>query len=106
MKRAEADKKLRSILFLVLGNEDKRVFSLKNPGVNFLSISFYPTPEASFFYKPRNVTFERYKLSNRKQKYKESFEKFWGTLTNIASTCKIIESDEAEWIRDVFICNK
>ena len=36
----EADKNLRSILFLALGNEGKRVFSQKDPRVNVLSISF------------------------------------------------------------------
>ena len=31
LKRAEADKKLKSISFLVLGNDGTRVFSQKNP---------------------------------------------------------------------------
>ena len=40
LRRAEADKKLRSILFLALGDEANRVFSQTNPRVKTLSISF------------------------------------------------------------------
>ena len=57
------------------------------------------------FNKPPNTTFERYKLLNRKQKDRELYEQFWGALTDLASTCNSKESDDAEWIRDIFICN-
>ena len=57
------------------------------------------------FNKPPNVTLERYKLQNRKQREREPFEHFWGALTDLASTCSFRKSDEAEWIRDVFISN-
>ena len=107
MRRTEADKKLRSILFLALGSEGKRVFTQKNPRVKILAISFseFWTLLDAAFNKPPNTTFERYKLLNRKQKDRESYEQFWGALTDLASTCNIKESDEAEWIRDIFICN-
>ena len=107
MRRTEADKKLRSILFLALGSEGKRVFTQKNPRVKILAISFseFWTLLDAAFNKPPNITFERYKLLNRKQKGRESYEQFWGALTDLASTCNIKESDEAEWIRDIFICN-
>ena len=107
MRRTEADKKLRSILFLALGSEGKRVFTQKNPRVKILAISFsefWSLLDAAFN-KPPNTTFERYKLLNRKQKDRESYEQFWGALTDLASKCNIKESDEAEWIRDIFICN-
>ena len=107
MERTEADKKLRSILFLALGSEGKRVFTQKNPRVKILAILFseFWTLLDAAFNKPPNTTFERYKLLNRKQKDRESYEQFWGALTDLASTCNIKESDEAEWIRDIFICN-
>ena len=38
MRRYEADKKVRSILYLALGAEGKRVFSQKHPRVKFLAI--------------------------------------------------------------------
>ena len=40
MRRTEADKKLRSILFLALGSKGKRVFTQKNTRVEILAISF------------------------------------------------------------------
>ena len=107
MRRTKADKKLRSILFLVLGSEGKRVFTQKNPRVKILAITFsefWTLPDAAFN-KPPNTTFERYKLLNRKQKDRESYEQFWGALTDLASTCNIKESDETEWISNIFICN-
>ena len=62
MRRTEADKKLRSILFLALGSEGKRVFSQKNPRVKILAISFskfWSLLDAACI-KPPNTTFERY----------------------------------------------
>ena len=90
-----------------IGSEGKRVFTQKNPRVKILAISFseFWTLLDAEFNKPPNTTFERYKLLNLKQKYRESYEQFWGALTDLDSTCNIKESDEAEWIRDIFICN-
>ena len=61
MKRTEADKKLRSILFLALGSEGKRVFTQKNPRVKILAINFseFWTLLDAAFNKPPNTTFER-----------------------------------------------
>ena len=107
IRRTERDKKLRSIFILALGSEGKRVFTQKNPRVKILAIKFseFWTLLDAAFNKPPNTTFERYKLLNRKQKDRESYEHFWGALTDLASTCNIKESDEAEWIRNIFICN-
>ena len=86
---------------------DETVFTQKNPRVKILAITFseFWTLLDAAFNKPPNTTFERYKLLNRKQKDRESYEQFWGALTDLASTCNIKESEEAEWIRDIFICN-
>ena len=101
------EQKLRFILFLDLGNKGKRVFSQKNLRVKVLSISFEEIWDLLdlVYDKSPNVTFARYKLLNRKQRDSESFEQFWGALTDLASKCNNRDSDEAEWIRDVFICN-
>ena len=76
MRRTEADKKLRSILFLALGSEGKRVSTQKNPRVKILAISFseFWTLLDAAFNKPPNTTFESYKLLNRKQNNRESYE--------------------------------
>ena len=57
------------------------------------------------FIKPTNITFERYKLLSRKQKDRESYEQFWGALSDLARSCEIGINAEQEWIRDVFIFN-
>ena len=40
LRRYEVDKKVRSILYLALGAEGKKVFSQKHPRVKVLAISF------------------------------------------------------------------
>ena len=42
---------------------------------------------------------------NRKQKDRESYEQFWGALSDLARSCEIGIKAEQEWIRDVFILN-
>ena len=82
MRRYEADKKGRSTLYLALGAEGKRVFAQKHPRVKVLGISFkefFELLEAAFI-KPTIITFERYKLINRKQKDRESYEQVWGKI--------------------------
>ena len=51
-----------------------------------------------------NVTFERHKLLNRKQRDREPHEQFWGALAEMAKKCDITAGEE-EWIRDIFINN-
>ena len=106
MRRTEADKKLHSISILALRSERKRVFTQKNPSVKILAISFteFWTLLDAAFNKPPNTKFERYKLQNRKQKDRETYEQCCRALMDLASTCNIKETDEAEWIRDVLIC--
>ena len=56
MRRYEADKKVRSNLYLALGAEGKRVFTQKHPKVKILGISFKKFYELleSVFIKPTN----------------------------------------------------
>ena len=107
MRRYEADKKVRSILYLALGAEGKRVFAQKHPRAKVLGILFkeiFELLEVAFI-KPTNITFERYKLLSRKLKDRKSYEQFWGALSDLARSCKIAINAEQEWIRDVFIFN-
>ena len=106
MRIEEADKKLRSVLYLALGNEGKRIFGQKFTKVKVLHISFKQFWEflAIAFVRKTNVTFERHKLLNRKQRDRESLEQFWGALAEMAKKCDITAGEE-EWIRDIFINN-
>ena len=107
MRRYETDEKVRSILFLALGAEGKRVFAQKHPRVKILGISFneFFDLRKTAFIKPRNIAFERYKLLSRKLKDRESYEQSWGALSDLARSCEIGINPELEWIRDVFIFN-
>ena len=40
---------------------------------------------------------------SRKQEDRESYEQFWGRLTELARTCEIELNTEQEWFRDVYI---
>ena len=104
MRRYEADKKVRPILYLALRAEGKRVFAQKQPRAKVLGILFkevFELLEAAFI-KPTN---KRYKLLSRKQKNRESYEQFWGALSDLARSCEIGINAEQEWIRDVFTFN-
>ena len=91
MRLEEADKKTRSVLYLALGNEGKRIFGQKFTKVKILQISFKEFWEylATAFVRKANVTFERHKLLNRKQRDRESLEQFWGALAEMAKKCDI-----------------
>ena len=106
MRLEEADKKLRSVLYLALGNEGKRIFGQKFTKVKILQISFKEFWDflAIAFVRKTNVTFERNKLLYRKQRDRESLEHFWVALAEMAKKCDIAAGEE-EWIRDIFINN-
>ena len=77
-----ADKKLQSILYLALGNEGKKIFGQKSTRVKTLQNSFKEFWEnlSVTFVRKTNVTLERHKLLNRKQRDRESLEQFRGAL--------------------------
>ena len=106
MRLEEADKKLRSVLYLALGNEGKRIVGQKFTKVKVLQISIkeFWDSLAIAFVRKTNVTFERHKLLNRKQRDRESLEQFWGALAEMVKKCDITAGEE-EWIRDIFIHN-
>ena len=58
------------------------------------------------FKKPQNAAFKTNKLSSRKKRDYEPFEKIWGALTGLPSIKNMKEADEANWTRKFFICNK
>ena len=106
MRIDEDDKKLQWILYLALENEGKRFFGPKFTNVTILQISFKEFWEflETAFVRKKNVTFERHKLLNRKQRDRESLEQFWGSLAEMANKSDIAAGEE-EWIRDIFINN-
>ena len=72
---------------------------MKALGISFKK--FFELLEAAFI-KPTKLTFERYNQLSRKQKDRESYEQFRGSLSVLAI---IGINAEQEWIRDVLIFN-
>ena len=70
MRFEEADKKLRSVLYLALGNEEKKIFGQKLTQVKILRIHFKQFSEnlSVAIVKKTNITFERHKHLNCKQR--------------------------------------
>ena len=91
LRLEEADKKLRSILYLTVGNEGKKIFGQKFTRVKVLQIPFKDSWENLFlaFVRKTNVNFEKHKLLNRKRRDRESLEQFWGALVETAKRCNI-----------------
>ena len=94
----EADKKLRSILYLALGNEGKRIFCHKSTKVKILQNSFkkfWENLATAFVTNCRNtnVTFERHKLLKRKQRDRESLGQIWRDVAKMAKRCDILAGE-------------
>ena len=85
---------------------DLRKRGKKNFRTKILQISFKEFWDflATAFVRKTNVTFERHKLLNRKQRERESLDQFWGALAEVAKKCDIATGEEG-WIRDIFINN-
>ena len=94
-------------MYLALGNEGKRIFGQNFTKVKILQISFKEIWDflAIAFVRKTNVTFERHKLLTRKQRDRESLEKFWGALAEMTKKCDIAAEEEEWMIRDTFINN-
>ena len=56
------------------------------------------------FVRTTNITFERHKFLNRKQKLRKNLEQFWGILAEMAKRYDICSREE-EGIRDILIIN-
>ena len=76
--RIEAEKKLKSNLYLCIGDEGQRIFKARKPAVN-VKTERYPRvldEMQNVFKRERIVTHERGLFYGRKQRENETFEKF------------------------------
>ena len=78
----------------------------KETSLKILQISFKKFWDflATASVRKTNVTFERHKLLNQKQRGREYLEQFWVALAEMAKDCDIAAGEE-KWIRDIFINN-
>ena len=96
--RIEAEKKLKSNLYLCIGDEAQRIFKARKPAVNVERVL---DEMRNVFKRERNVTHERGLFYGRKQRENETFEKFHAELSAIAGRCDF--ANAAEDIRDIFL---
>ena len=102
--RIESEKKLKSNLYLCIGDEAQRIFKARKPVVNVKTE--YPRvldEMQNVFKRERNVTHERGLFYGRKQRENETFEKFHAELSALAGRCDF--ANAAENVRDIFIMN-
>ena len=109
----EADIKVRSYIYLSLGNEGQRRLNQHYPDIKIQEIStraFWNRLE-HLFIKDRNVTFDRYEAFTRKQNKTETLEQFHCGLTELVIKgnfkCPNCNNNtlETEIIRDLFTAN-
>ena len=104
-KRLDSEKKLKSNLYLCIGDEAQRIFKARKPTVN-IKTERYPRvldEMQNVFQRERNVTHERGLFYGRKQRENETFEKFHAELSALAGRCDF--ANAAENVRDFFIMN-
>ena len=103
--RLDSEKKLKSNLYLCIGDEAQRIFKARKPTVN-IKTERYPRVldvMQNVFKRERNVTHEWGLFYGRKQRENETFEKFHAELSALAGRCDF--ANAAENVRDIFIMN-
>ena len=103
--RLDSEKKLKSNLYLCIGDEAQRIFKARKPAVNIKTVRYPRVLDEieSVFQRERNVTNERGLFYGRKQRENETFEKFHAELSALAGRCDF--ANAAENVRDIFIMN-
>ena len=97
----KAEKKLKSNLYLCIGDEAQRTFKARKPAVN-VKMERYPRvldEMQNVFKRERNVTHERGLFYGRKQRENETFEKFHAELSALAGRCDF--ANAAENVSDI-----
>ena len=101
-----ADRKVKSLLYLSLGMEGRKMHSRKFPHTNVEAKStkeIWEELELTFI-RPRNVTFDRYLLLTRRQQRGETLEQVHSALRSLAEHCQL-GALEDELLRDIFTAN-
>ena len=103
--RLDSEKKLKSNLYLCIGDEAQRIFKARKPTVNIKTVRYPRVLDEmqNVFQRERNVTHERGLFYGRKQRENETFEKIHAELSALAGRCDF--ANAAENVRDFFIMN-
>ena len=98
-----ADKKAKSMVYLTIGIEGRRMHTRKYPHTkveNITTKQLWEELELTFI-RPRNVTFDRYQLLTRRQQKGETMEQFHSALRSLAEFCQL-GAFEDDLLRDIF----
>ena len=101
-----ADRKAKSLVYLSLGIEGRKVHARKFPHTNVktkFTMELWDELEQKFI-RPRNVAFNRYLLLTRKQHRGETMEQCHSALRSLAEYCQLVDLED-ELLRDIFIAN-
>ena len=101
-----ADRKAKSMVYLTIGIEGRRMLTQKYPHTNVENITtlqLWEELELTFI-GPRNVTFDRYLLLTRRQQKRETMEQFRSALRSLAEFCQL-GALEDDLLRDIFTAN-
>ena len=107
LEETTAKKKANSVLYLAPGMAARNTISDKIPTVNIARITLDDLIKTCkvCFEKPKNETFDRFKLLSRKQKENETIRQFWNELNGLAAKCNFGTVRE-NLVKDGFIVNK
>ena len=101
-----ADRKVKSLIYLSLGVEGRKMHGRKFPHTNVETKTtkrIWEELEITFI-RPRNVTFDRYLLLTRRQQRGETMEQFHSALRSLAEHCQLGHLED-ELLRDIFTAN-
>ena len=100
----EADTKIKSLLYLSIGQEGTRQYHQNNPHTNIDTCSTYEfAHELSItFTKPRNTTYDRFQIINARQEPHESLETFYSRLRELGAKAAF-GGVEQDLVKDFFI---
>ena len=100
----EADRSVRSLIYLSLGTEGQRIYRQRFPHLVIDHITaFELAHELSLsFTRPRNITYDRFILFTCKQQENVKLESFHCRLKALGAKCRLGTAEE-DLIKDVFI---
>ena len=100
----EADTKIKSLIYLSLGQEATNIFHQRNPHTEMSKCTTDAFVEQlkETFKEVRNETFDRFQFFNCKQEQNESLEKFHSRIIQKAALCNW-EALEDSLVKSIFI---
>ena len=100
----EADIKIKSLLYLSIGQEGAQQYHQNNPHSKIDTCSTYEFAHelSTTFTKPRNTTYDRFQIINARQEPHESLETFYSRLRELGAKAAV-GAVKQDLVKDFFI---